>query len=781
MKYKKLSIVLFMFLLFAACQEITGNRPGQTVFPSLAGLTDEGVFEIYNNEEQIAINTFQWRADGSYESGSTMTMADQSVYYSVEIEVDKTGQWTNVHRRDPIKIRTFINKKEEAAVLGVSGDPALLRMVIRAYDQAKAGRQTIRIFYVPGKEVIETGITRQDPIECLVKGTMLKLTPYFFENRDGELTIYTDTSDRVIFIESPHQYMIGVRQGYEELLQIKKMEPGVSAAQYEVVKEKNVMVPMRDGISLATDIYKPKAEGPWPVIFARTPYGKEMAELYAHFYARRGYVFAVQDCRGRFSSPGVWKFYVNEAHDGYDAIEWLASRSWSSGKVGMIGGSYVGWVQWSAARERPPHLTTIIPNCSPSDPNFDGLYEYGCFWLTGTLNWADMLEKKATADISGQLMQKIGETNWSSLARMLPVIELDKRVLGQEIGYWRTTINHPDLDAYLASAGFLEHLEKVNIPVFQQSGWFDHIGNGTKLNYLKMKSLNHPNQKLVMGPWGHTDTASRSFEGHDFGKKAWIDLQRDYLRWFDFWLKGMNNGIDKEPLVSIFVMGANEWIQGNTYPLPQTQMTKLYLVGSDQVNTSKSEGLLSFEQPSAENSTDRFVYDPSNPTPPSPRYREKADDQRSDMLVYQTEPLKKPLTFAGPLSAMLYASTSAKDTDWFMRLCVVAPQGAITVLTEGKIRARYRNSFEKPELLKPGEICAYNLDLWHTAIQIPANGRLRVEVASASFPHFSRNLNTGGHNETETEYVKAEQTIYHDAAHPSYILLPIVKLENEKE
>jgi hypothetical protein len=328
----------------------------------------------------------------------------------------------------------------------------------------------------------------------------------------------------------------------------------------------------------------------------------------------------------------------------------------------------------------------------------------------------------------------------------------------------------------------LDHIENIRIPVFQQSGWFDGCLLGSKLNYLKMKSYGHQNQKLTIGPWGHINKASRSFEGHDFGKKAWIDLQRDYLRWFDFWLKGIDNGINHEPLVSIFVMGANEWLQGNTYPLPQTKMTKIYLGGNGKANASKGEGLLTFEQPGAENSTDGFIYDPADPTPdPQSWIREKADDQRSDILVYQTPPLKKPLTFAGPLSAVLYAATSAKDTDWFIRLCVVDPRGAITVLTEGKIRARYRKSFEKPELLKPGEIYAYNLDLWHTAIQIPVNGRLRIEIASACFPAYSRNLNTGGHNETETEYVKAEQTIYHDAAHPSHILLPIVNLENEME
>ncbi|RPI76642.1 MAG: CocE/NonD family hydrolase [Desulfobacteraceae bacterium] len=791
---KTITALLLLALFMTFCVTL-GNKPGQTRLPVMTGFADQGAFRLYSNEEPVLITTFDWKTEGSYRSGTTFTMAGQSVYSSLSIKADSAGQWTNIQGESSRGQLTILRDKNSARVINrgktserklrpgiipyVSANPALMSMVMRAYDQAKAGKQTVTIFHIPD-EALETSIERLGPVEKSFKGQVLRLISYFCEDLDGESTIYADESGRIILWEIPHEYKTYVREGYEELLNFQKAEALLSNPQFEVRVEKNVPVPMRDGIGLATDLYFPKTEGRLPVILIRTPYSKEMVELKARFYARRGYIVAVQDCRGRFASPGVWEPYVNEAHDGYDAVEWLAIQPWASGKVGMIGGSYVGWVQWWAARERSPHLTTIIPNVAPPDPYFNVPYEYGCFGLWN-LHWLDLVDMEATADLSGKMMRKINEERgWESLFRVLPVIDLDKKILGKEVGAWRKWISHPDLDSYWASTGFQNHLAEVKIPVFQQSGWFDGDGIGSKLSYLKMQSHGHANQKLILGPWGHTDTAACRFQGYDFGKKAFVDLHRDYLRWFDFWLKGINNGIDREPLVSLFVMGANEWVQGNSYPLAGTGMTKLYLSGPGQANASNgAKGLLSFEQPDVKAPADRYTYDPADPTPPAPRYRGKADSKRADILVYQTPPLKTPLTFVGPLSAVLYASSSAKDTDWFVRVCVVEPKGGIYVLTEGKIRARYRDSFEKPELLKPGEIYQYNLDLWQTGIQIPIGGRLRVEVASASFPDWSRNLNTGGHNETETEYVKAEQTIYHDAAHPSHILLPVIKLESK--
>jgi putative CocE/NonD family hydrolase len=456
-------------------------------------------------------------------------------------------------------------------------------------------------------------------------------------------------------------------------------------------------------------------------------------------------------------------------------------------------------VQWWAASTNPPHLVTIIPNVAPPDPHYNIPYERGAFFLLGAMWWAQILETKATGDLSGRKLSEVGESDYSKILNTLPVIDLDKVLLKKENAYWRDWIRHPDNGKFWDRANFLDKLKNVRIPAFHQSGWFDGDGIGTKLNYLKMKSFGHGNQKMIVGPWGHTDTATRGLGEKDFGKEAALDLQREYLRWFDFWLKGIRNNVDTEPLVRLFVMGANAWLTGASYPLEQTEFRRLLLASDGKAQTGKGGGRLLWSLPSDSAPFDAYTYDPGDPTPDPDFYPTRSQeelkktvisveeekkirkafhrettDKRADILVYLTEPLEAPLTVCGPLSAVIYASSSALDTDWFMTLSEDKPDGEIWTLAQGKIRARYRNSLSRPEKLQPGEVLSYALDLWHTGVTIPKGSRLRVEVASALFPTFSRNLNTGGHNETETRFVKAQQKVFHSEQYPSHVLLPVI-------
>jgi uncharacterized protein len=780
----------------------------------LGGFADEGTFHLYVNEEPILTNRFAWKPDGNYTGECTLSVAGQSIQTGITVTPGPDGTWMEMALRTPTGTAQVL-RSDSTAVITEKGEtstvvlrdgtilfenynPALMSMAVRRYDARKGGKQILRAFIVPAAAV-DVGIELEESIERSVHGTDIRLNHYIYSLPGVDVQLYVDDAKRVIWGDVPAQHAAYVREGYESLMKPQTEDSLLSAPTHEVVIDRDIRVAMRDGVTLATDVYRPADGGTYPVILVRTPYKKEMNELQCRYYARRGYVFVVQDCRGRFASAGTWEPFVNESRDGYDAVEWAAAQPWSSGKVGMIGASYLGWVQWWAARDRPPHLTTIIPNVSPPDPYLNIPYEYGCFFLTGAIWWADVLESGATGDLSGAAMEKISEKKYTTLLRDLPVIDLDRKVLGKKNPYWRKWIAHPNNDAYWQSASFLDRLDSLDIPVFHQSGWFDGDGIGSKLNYLRMRAHGHANQKLTLGPWGHTETAMRRIGGRDFGEAAIIDLQRDYLRWFDHWLKGVDNGIDREPLVSIFVMGTNRWLQGAEYPLPDTRMTNLYLASDGGANTSKGNGRLAFETPAAGNPPDRYAYDPADPTPdpkfyadpddetdnPSVTsveerrrlkiaYHEKVDSERSDILVYQTAPLAEPLTIAGPVSAVLYAATSAKDTDWFMRISEVDSTGAIFALVEGKVRARFRKSLSEPQPVTPGEICAYDLDLWQTGITVPRGNRLRVEVASASFPTFSRNLNTGGHNETETKFVTARQTIYHDAEHPSHVVLPVI-------
>ena len=779
----------------------------------VTGFSDKGTFVIYKDEERLGDTIFDWQADGSYESVFTLAMAGQKIVSKTKLVMGRDGQWTRIvvdgpqgqviaAREDDLVLRTF--KDKSALELLKSGSrlfdnygPALIAQTVKLYDQAKGGKQEFPLVILPGVPM-QASFERKDDVERPIGGKDVKFARYIYHLPGVDGTVWVDPSGKVCLFDVPQQHAAFVREGYEALRKAPETGEKISQPKYDVTVDRNTRVPMRDGIKLATDIYRPAGDGKFPAILVRTPYKKEMAEVQARYYARRGYAFAVQDCRGRFASPGTWEPFVNEPKDGYDAVEWLAKQPWSTGKVGMIGGSYVGWVQWWAASQKPPHLVTIIPNVAPPDPFYNIPYEYGVFFVYGAIWWADVLESNATADLSGAAITKTLDRKFGKLLMHLPVIDLDRTILGKENPYWRTWIEHPTNDSYWERANFLDKLKDVRIPVFHQSGWFDGDGIGTKLNYLKMASYGHTNQKLVLGPWGHTDTAMRRIGERDFGEQAIIDLQRDYLRWFDYWLKGVDNGITKEPLVRIFVMGSNKWLTGEKYPLPETKFRKLYLASGGKANTSKGDGKLTFDLPAGNVPADRYVYDPGDPTP-DPRFYEEPEEEekkvksaeerkeeaqnwyrkqsetRRDILVYQTEPLEKPLTFAGPISAVLYASSSAKDTDWFVHLAEVDKDGKMFPLAHGKIRARFRKSMSKPELLMPGEVYEYTLDLWHTGITIEAGRRLRVEIASAAFPLFSRNLNTGGNNEVETKFVSADQTIFHDQRRPSHLLLPVIE------
>jgi len=786
---------------------------------SLAGFEDQGTFTLRVNEEPLGTTDFTWRKDGSYESHFNLKMGGQTMQVDVSVIPGDGGIWKRIEMktsRGPVLVEregrlttlTFQEKKttvqlEERSTVFDNYGPALGAAIVKEYDAAKGGKQPLSVC-VAGGGPIDGALERLENAEKPVSGKDLVFSHYRLSILTLDIDLWLDNTGKVVLEEVPIQKAVFIRKGFEELAAKGVEDPLLSKPSFEVTVNKDTMVPCRDGVKLATDVYLPKTDGKVPLIVYRTPYGKELMELNGKYWARRGYACAIQDCRGRFRSQGTWVPFMHEAEDGHDTIEWLAVQPWSSGKAGMIGGSYLGWVQWWAASQKPAHLVTIIPNVAPPDPHYNIPYEYGTFFLLGSIWWAQVLESEATADLSGAKMSQVGESDYSKILTTLPVIDLDKILMKKENPYWRDWVSHPDNGKFWEKANFLEKLKTVDIPVFHQSGWFDGDGIGTKLNYLKMKSFGHANQKMIVGPWGHTDTASRGIGDKDFGKDAAPDLQREYVRWFDYWLKGVKNGVDTEPMVRLFAMGSNKWLTGNTYPLEQTEFKKLLLKSSGKANTGKGDGRLLWSLPADSAELDAYTYDPGDPTP-DPRFyptrsqeelkkmvisseeekkRQKAfhretADKRADILVYLTEPLEEPLTVCGPLSAVLYTSSSAVDTDWFVTLAEEKADGEIFTLAQGKIRARYRNSLTKPEKLKPGEIVKYTLDLWHTGITIPKGNRLRVEVASALFPTFGRNLNTGGHNEMETRFVKAEQKVFHSDKYPSHILLPVIP-ENAK-
>lgn len=751
----------------------------------LNGMQDEGKFTYYINEEYVGTSSCTWSLDGTFENSAVIRMGGQQVVTSLSIEVDERGLWTSISMesargpvlitRDGTSAETTFNGEAKPLKLKPNTfvmedmSPALMSQAIRAYDHVKGGKQRFPLFFIPAVP-IDGALEYQESFDRIIRGRQCTFRKYFYQMAPiYNVYVVVDEHDRVCLAEYPFQHGVFIRDGYDMLNVKDASDALLSKPEYEVVEEMNVGVPMRDGIKLAMDVYRPMKEEKSPVILVRTPYKKEMSALQARFYARRGYAFAIQDVRGRFSSPGEWIPFVHEADDGYDTIEWLANQPWSDGNVGMIGASYLGWVQWWAAGRRPSHLKTLIPNVAPPDPYFNFPHEYGVFFLGAALWWSDVVEKGATADLSGMAMMEAYEIFESDKMMHLPVIELDEVLFGKKLSYYREWIAHPNYDEYWKNLSFMKKLEGFDIPVFHQSGWFDGDGIGSKLNYTGMVEHGHKNQKLVLGPWGHVaDDRRYGPRGIDWGPRAVIDLQKSYLRWMDRWLKGIDNGIDREPSVSLFVMGSNDWLHGNAYPLEGTKMTKFYLASAGDAVGLEGGGRLALEPPDEDVcGPDRYTYDPGDPTGLSPVDRE-------DVLIYKTPPMEEPMTVAGPLSAVLHASSSAKDTDWIMRLAWVDENERVVPLCTGVIRARYRDSFSEPKLLEPGKIYEYHLDLWQAGVTIDKGEHLTLLVSSAQWPRFSRNLNTGGHNEMDSEYVVAEQMVYHDDEYPSHILLPII-------
>jgi putative CocE/NonD family hydrolase len=556
--------------------------------------------------------------------------------------------------------------------------------------------------------------------------------------------------------------------------------PGTGASQtYPVKMEFDVRVRMPDGITLSADVYRPDAPGKFPVILVRTPYDNGTAPNVRRgkFWASRGYAYVVQDVRGRGDSDGEFYPLIHEAVDGDATVTWAATQPWSDGKVGTFGASYLGWTQGYLATIPNEHLAAMILVVIPTDPwrNFP-------YW-NGTISPAVV---SWIAQESGHTQQDLSETDVMGSMYHLPLREADTR-MGRVMKVWRDWIDHPMLDDYWRNQGYQEKLLNTRVPILHVTGWYDDVLAGTLENFVNMTTrATDPEERrrqwLVIGPWPHATNSTTQLAGVDFGPRALIDYDTLQIRFFDHWLKGKQNGFENDPHARIFVMGPNVWRDENEWPLARTRYTKYYLHSAGRANTGQGDGSLSTAAPSNEK-PDHYDYDPADPAPfmgvSSYAQLGSADDyrpaeSRNDVLVFSTPPVTQSLEVCGPVHAQLFASTSAKDTDWIARLIDVHPNGYAQRLREGIMRARFHKSIEHEDFVPPGQIEAFDLDLLSTCVRLLEGHRLRVEVTSSSLPLFDRNMNTGGKFGVETQGVVAHQTIYHDAQHPSHVIVPIV-------
>jgi len=546
----------------------------------------------------------------------------------------------------------------------------------------------------------------------------------------------------------------------------------VSDSTYAVQIDPAVPMQARDGTLLMSFVARPVGEGPFGVVMERTPYLR-VDTANGVFWASRGFIYVKQDVRGRGGSEGVLDMNAGQEEDGYDAVEWAAALPGSNGKVGMIGRSNPGLYAWYAAIAAPPHLTAIAPVVATADPI--RLVPYIDMVFSPTIvPWLCYTAVKET-------LSDMSDLDVVTAFHHLPVIEAAERAGCPRPQFWDDWFDHQYLDDYWRALSIEARLDRVRVPVLGIAGWYDDA-RGTIRNFVGLDTLPHPPfQRMVMDPGSHKGI---DYVNGDFGPQARIDHRALQLRWFDHYLKGLDNGVEREPPIDLFIMGDNEWRQENEWPLARTVFTDFYLHSEGAANGSGGNGTLSTTPPAPGEPADTFTYDPGDPTPYLVDARElelglnedysQIHATRSDLLVFTSQPLEEAMEITGPMTATLYAATDARDTDWYVMLLNVFPDGRAERIQEGVARARFRDGFDRPSLLEPGAVYRYDMDLWFTGIVLPPGHRLRVAVSSALFPKYDRNLNTGGDNERDTHFVPARQRVLHDAAHPSHVTLPLI-------
>lgn len=547
----------------------------------------------------------------------------------------------------------------------------------------------------------------------------------------------------------------------------------LSAAPDQISTARDVAVPMRDGVRLSANVFRPEAPGRYPTILVRTPYGKGSAisPNYAPF-VERGYAVVVQDVRGRYASEGVFRPLEQEPADGGDTLDWIARQPWSDGKIGMLGGSYLGIVQWKVAALNNPHLKAIFPSVSGCDDYLDRFYSPGGAMKLGQrLLW-----------MSENLCAPHFHPDFAKFVLHLPLRTADVAATGQTSSMFQEAVAHPAYDSFWKSISVREQLDKIRVPVFSVGGWFDNFVESDLLAYQRLRG-NSGVHRILIGPWPHNMAAK--LDGVDFGPKSDVPMRAIQLQWFDQFLKGKDTPLLSQPPVRIFVMGVNHWREEREWP-PRAHLQRFYLESRGRANTLAGDGQLRLRTPAG--AADRFVFDPQDPVPTAggavccnpkvfpwgPR-DQRAVEQRRDVLVYSTAPLPGDVEVVGPVRVVLYAATSARDTDFTAKLVDVLPDGRAQNLTDGILRLRYRQSLEKPELAQPGDIYKLTIDAGVTGNVFQKGHRIRIEISSSNFPRFDRNPNTGGPVADATELRKATQTVYHDARRPSYLLLPVLR------
>ncbi len=552
-------------------------------------------------------------------------------------------------------------------------------------------------------------------------------------------------------------------------------------ADQDVHIQLDLKISMRDGVRLYAAMYRPARGEKFPVLLLRSPYSTQHPRYvdWAVRFAQNGYAVVMQDGRGRYESEGKFRPYIDETDDGYDTQQWIGAQAWCDGTIGTFGISYPGFTQILPAPLRSPYVKALVPIANQED-NYGHLRYNGVLQLQNAMNWiwlGDRTNQNAPRDL----------VNYEEVYRRLPLISAMDDIADRP--FYREVIRHNTFDAFWSSYSMKGKYGKVETPAYFITGWYDNLLHEGFKCFTGWKTQARTPEaraqtRLMVGPWTHSGIGSAEPFGEvDFGSGAAVDMPDEHLRWYDQRLRGIDTGIDDEPPVRIFVMGENVWRSEQEWPLARTEYTKYYLHSGGRANSLFGDGGLSTD-PSGDEPADSFTYNPEDPAPTlggqsmfiantGPKDR-RSVERRDDVLVYSTSPLAEEVKITGPIELTLYASSSAPDTDFTATLVDVHPGGAAIHICEGIVRARFRASYEEPTLIDPGTVYEYRFSLWETSNVFKAGHCIRLEVSSSNFPRFDRNLNTGHVPGLDAELQAAQQTIYHNTTHPSYVTFPVI-------
>jgi hypothetical protein len=523
------------------------------------------------------------------------------------------------------------------------------------------------------------------------------------------------------------------------------LAPALSQQAAQSARRIDEMIPMRDGVKLATTVYLPEGDGPFPVVLTRTPYGKDTQASGNSAWTKRGFALVTQDCRGRFKSEGVYRPFVDDPQDGYDTVEWIARQKWATGKVGMFGASAMGITANLAAMENPPHLAAIFVMVARSSIYHQSAFNGGVFRRELNELW---LKRMNANDV---------------------LLE---------------TFRHNVYDHFYDSNEMSLHWQKVRVPAYNYGGWYDIFSQGNVDNFVGLQTRGgqgaRGNQKLMMGPWAHGRTDEVQYPANSV-----INPADEAMRWFDYWLKGIDNGVMREPAVKYYVMGdvtdakapGNEWRTASSWPVT-SRITSYYL---------QPNGGLGDKPPALQESADAYQYDPKNPVPTiggsnlnikKGPMDQRAVGDRKDVLKFLTPALDSPVEVTGQIEAEIWAESDAPDTDFMVKLVDVYPDGTERLVLDSAFRARFREGFDREVFMKKGQVYKFKLDLWCTSLIFNRGHRISVHVTSSNDPRYDPNPNTGRAMRADSETRVANNAIHHDRRHPSRILLPVAQNGN---